>query len=190
MNQADVVLNLAGRYFKDKAMTVRFARTAPRHIGSQPPSLCLFHGVHSLLLPHERIRILESWYCLKFLSILYELHDDEHKRLLEDLKTKIRALPIIDLYILWALDSFVCERIETIAIREYLEVEDINSYGREEEVEANPKTEAWEWVDSFVSATYEEKRNYGFDDYETILRGLVDVCPEESGVGHCPGQPK
>lgn len=188
LNQAAIVLELAGRHFKDKAMTIHYARTTPFHSGPQPPSLCSIHGLHSPLFPHERTRILDCWYYLKFLSILYELHDEE--RLLKDQMIQVRALSIVDLYMLWSLSTFVTDRLEETQIREYLEVEDDNSYGRDLDVNANPTTDAWEWVDSFIAETYGKKRNYGFDDYEAALKGLVDVCPEESGLGHCSGKRK
>lgn len=187
--QAEIVLNFAGRHYKDEGMTIKYSRTTPYPSGPQPPSLCSIHGLHSPLLSHERTRILDCWYCLKFLSILYQLHDDEHKRLLKDHQTKIRALPIADLYMLWALNTFVCDDLETIQVREYLEVEDVNT-DRESAMEANPRSEAWELVESFIGATYEQNRNFGFDDYESVLKGLVDVCPEESGLGDCSRQRK
>lgn len=133
LNRAAIVLNLAERYFKDKDMTAEFARTTPPYT-SQPPSLCPIHGVNSHLLPHERTRLLESWYSLSLLAILYELasENDEYKNVLKNFQKQLEASSVTDIYILWSLSTFLCEILEPISLREYLGIEDIDSPERNE----------------------------------------------------------
>lgn len=78
--------------------------------------------------------------------------------------------------------------LDSISVREYLEIEDIDSPPRDEDFEDCPKMKAWQSVDSFVAEEYGRKRSLGFDAYEKILRGPVDVCPTESGAGQCPAR--
>lgn len=59
-------------------------------------------------------------------------HHDKYNNLLEILKTKVCALSITDLYILWSLNTFSCEILDPIPLREYLGIKDIDSLKREE----------------------------------------------------------
>ena len=102
---------------KDAALVYKLASsnfTARLHVNAIPT--CHIHGGGSPnqreILPHERTRILDSWYFLKLhAESLTPLGQQHH----QSLNQELWAISALQAYVLWSMAVFVCERMDDTA---------------------------------------------------------------------------
>lgn len=88
--------------------------TAKPHVNAI--TTCQVHGGGSPnqreILPHERTRILDSWYFLKLHAESLKPLGQQHH---QSLNQEIWAISVLQAYVLWSMAVFVCEHMDDTA---------------------------------------------------------------------------
>ena len=102
---------------KDAARVYRFASwNFTAKLSVDAPTTCPIHGdggsgspSQRMILPHERTRIIHSWYTLK---IHAESFSPALKQNDQPLAEELWAVDALQAYVLWSMVVFVCEDMD------------------------------------------------------------------------------